>query len=295
MENASDLPLIQFQRMRPRMFGIAYRMLGSRADADDIVQEAWLRWSGGAAPEPLVSVDAWLVTIVTRLCIDRLRSARQERDDYIGPWLPEPLVANEADSPEMRLELLSDVSTAFMLMLERLGAEERAVFLLHDIFDFDYADIAAIVGKNAAACRQLLHRARERAQTDRQRFKVADQTHLDLLGKFAAAMHSNDRALMASLFTPEALFSGDGGGKALALMRIVVGADKIARFFADFAARHSHIVLRQAMVNGLPGMVGTVGGKPDTIMSFGFDEGKISGIYIVRNPDKLARAGQPLS
>jgi RNA polymerase sigma-70 factor, ECF subfamily len=291
MENTQESVLTHFQRMRPRMFGIAYRMLGSRADADDIVQEAWLRWSDGARPEALASVDAWLVTIVTRLCIDRLRSAKQEREDYIGPWLPEPLITQESDSPEMRLELLGDVSTAFMLMLERLGPEERAVFLLHDIFEVDYPAIAAIVGKNEAACRQLLHRARERAQTDKQRFTVDPSVHLDLLGKFAAAMHSGDRALMASLFTPDAMFSGDGGGKALALMRIVMGAEKIARFFADFAARHPHIVLRPGTVNGLPGLIGSVEGKIDTVMSLGFEGSRISGVYIVRNPDKLALAG----
>lgn len=294
MENTQQSALRHFQRMRPRMFGIAYRMLGSRADADDIVQEAWLRWSDGAAPESFASVDAWLVTIVTRLCIDRLRGAKQEREDYVGPWLPEPLITQAADSPEMRLELLNDVSTAFLLMLERLGPEERAVFLLHDIFDFDYPDIAAIVGKNEAACRQLLHRARERAQTDKQRFTVAPSVHLDLLGKFAAAMHSNDRALMASLFTPDALFSGDGGGKALAVMRIVQGAERIARFFADFAARHPQIALRPGTVNGLPGLIGTVDGKVDTVMSLGFEGDRISGVYIVRNPDKLALAGMAL-
>jgi len=294
MEMTPESALSHFQRLRPRLFGIAYRMLGSRADAEDIVQEAWLRWSEGTAPDTLASVDAWLVTIVTRLCIDRLRSARQEREDYIGPWLPEPLVTSEADSPEMRLELLSDVSTAFMLMLERLGPEERAVFLLHDIFDFDYADIATIVGKNEAACRQLLHRSRERAQTDRQRFTVDPSAHLDLLGKFAAAMHSNDRALMASLFTPEALFSGDGGGKALAVMRVVMGAEKIARFFANFAARVPQMAFRMATVNGLPGMIGTVDGKTDLIVSFSFENGKIGGIYIMRNPDKLALAGSAL-
>jgi RNA polymerase sigma-70 factor (ECF subfamily) len=295
MENTDQTALGHFQRMRPRMFGIAYRMLGSRADAEDIVQEAWLRWNDGSAPETLNSVDAWLVTIVTRLCIDRLRGARQEREDYIGPWLPEPLLANPSDSPEMRLELLGDVSTAFLLMLERLGPEERAVFLLHDIFDCDYAGIAAIVGKSEAACRQLLHRARERAQTDKQRFAVDPAVHLDLLGKFAAAMHSGDRALMASLFTPDAVFSGDGGGKALAVMRIVLGAERIARFFADFAARHPHIVLQPGTINGLPGIVGSVDGKIDTVMSLGFEGGRISGIYIVRNPDKLALAGQALS
>lgn len=291
MKNISTSALSEFQRMRPRMFGIAYRMLGSRADADDMVQEAWLRWSGGETPPNLASVDAWLVTIVTRLCIDRLRGLQQEREDYIGPWLPEPLITREADSPEMRLELLGDVSTAFMLMLERLGPEERAVFLLHDVFDFDYMDIAAIVGKNEAACRQLLHRARERAQTDKQRFAVDPAVHLDVLGRFAQAMRSGDRALMASLFTGDAIFSGDGGGKVLATMRVVVGAEKIARFYASFADRHPEIAFERTTINGLPGLLGTVNGKADTVMSFAFEGARISAIYIVRNPDKLALAG----
>ncbi|UUZ49098.1 RNA polymerase sigma factor SigJ [Massilia sp. B-10] len=282
-----------FQRMRPRMFGIAYRMLGSRADADDIVQEAWLRWSDGAAPESFASVDAWLVTIVTRLCIDRLRGAKQEREDYVGPWLPEPLITQAADSPEMRLELLNDVSTAFLLMLERLGPEERAVFLLHDIFDFDYPDLAAIVGKNEAACRQLLHRARNGPKPTSSASRSPHRC-TSICWENSPPRCTATTALMASLFTPDALFSGDGGGKALAVMRIVQGAERIARFFADFAARHPQIALQPGTVNGLPGLIGTVDGKVDTVMSLGFEGDRISGVYIVRNLDKLALAGMAL-
>ena len=281
--------------MRARLFGIAYRMLGSRADADDMVQEAWLRWSGGDTPPSLGSVDAWLVTIITRLCIDRLRAVRQERDAYIGPWLPEPLIETETDSPEARLELLGDISTAFMLMLERLGPEERAVFLLHEVFDFDYADIATMLEKTEAACRQLLHRARERARADRRRFDVERGDHAALLEKFAQAMRSNDRDQMAALFTSDATFRGDGGGKVRATMRVVHGAEAIARFYAGFAVKHSQIVLRSAIINGLPGLVGRVDGKPDTIMSFDYDGGRISAVYVVRNPDKLALAGAALA
>ena len=295
MEHCANRTLSEFQRMRARLFGIAYRMLGSRADADDMVQEAWLRWSGGDAPPSLGSVDAWLVTIITRLCIDRLRAARQERDAYVGPWLPEPLIESETDSPEVRLELLSDISTAFMLMLERLGPEERAAFLLHEVFDFDYAEIAAMLDKTEAACRQLLHRARERARADKRRFDVERDTQARLLEKFAQAMRSTDRDQMAALFTSDATFRGDGGGKVRATMRVVQGAEAIARFYAGFAIKHPQIALRPAIVNGLPGLVGTVDGRPDTILSFDYEGDRIRAVYVVRNPDKLALAGSALA
>ena len=295
MDINADSTLAHFQRMRARLFGIAYRMLGSRADADDMVQEAWLRWSGGATPPSLDSVDAWLVTIITRLCIDRLRAARQERDDYIGPWLPEPLIESASDSPEVRLELLSDISTAFMLMLERLGPEERAVFLLHEVFDFEHAEIAVMLQKTEAACRQLLHRARERARADKRRFDVERSTHTQVLEKFAQAMRSNDREQMAALFTSDANFRGDGGGKVRATMRVVQGGAAIARFFAGFAVKHPQIALRPAIINGLPGLLGTVDGKPDTVMSFDYAGERISAVYVVRNPDKLALAGAALA
>lgn len=278
--------LEDFQRLRPRLFGIAYRMLGSRADADDMLQEAWLRWDQQDAPPDLHSSDAWLVTLTTRLCIDRLRSLQREREHYPGPWLPEPLVEDDAQA---RLELIGDISMAFMLLLERLGPEERAAFLLVDVFDFDYADLAPMLGKTEAACRQLLHRARERVRSERTRFPLDPAEHHDLLGRFAQALHSGDRARMAQLFTGDAQFIGDGGGKALAVMRVVRGAERIARFWISLGQKNPGLALRPATINGEPGLLGLIEGRLDTTLSFAFEEGRIAAVYVVRNPDKLAR------
>lgn len=282
-----------FIRIRPRLFGIAYRMLGSRADAEDIVQDAWLRWNDNGTKEQLQSSDAWLVTVVTRLSIDRLRGAKLERETYTGPWLPEPLVEQAVDSPEQRLEQIGDISMAFMLMLERLGPEERAVFLLHDIFEFDYAEIAATVGKTEAACRQLLSRARERVRTDRPRFPVDRNAHLDLIGKFAQAMRAGERDQLAQLFTAGATFTGDGGDKATAIRRVVVGADRIARFYANLLRKYPGMEMHSATINGEPGLVCLAEGKVDTVVSFAFEGDRISAIYAVRNPDKLSYVRMP--
>ena len=205
-------PVDTFLRLRPRLFGIAYRMLGIRADAEDIVQEAWLRWQNGGSDDARTP-EAWLVTVVTRLAIDRLRGAQTERAHYVGPWLPEPLVEDMVESPESALEAAGDISTAFLLMLERLAPEERAVFLLHQVFDFDYAEVAAMVGKTEAACRKTLQRARERVRAERPRFVVNRELHLELLGRFVQASRSGDPAQVQALLAAGATFAGDGGGK----------------------------------------------------------------------------------
>ncbi|NHZ80404.1 RNA polymerase sigma-70 factor [Massilia sp. CCM 8695] len=281
----------QFHQLRPRLFGIAYRMLGSRADADDAVQDAWLRWNANDARADLASTDAWLVTVTTRLCIDRLRSAIAEREAYIGPWLAEPIVTRASDLPESRLELAGDVSMAFMLMLERLGPEERAVFLLHEVFDCDYADIAAAVDKTEAACRQLLHRARERVRADKPRFAVSDAAHMELLGRFVTAAQSGERAQLAQLFVPDATFRADGGGKVSATINVVRGADKIARFYESMARKHgAATTFEHATINGEAGLLRLVDGKLDSTMSFDMEDGRIAAIYVVRNPDKLVHA-----
>lgn len=287
----NDIFTSQFHQVRPRLFGIAYRMLGSRADADDAVQDTWLRWNASDTRATLSSAEAWLVTVVTRLCIDRLRSALPEREAYIGPWLAEPIVTRAADLPESRLELAGDISMAFMLMLERLGPEERAVFLLHDVFDCGYADIAAVVKKTEAACRQLLHRARERVRTDKPRFAVTDASHMELLGRFVAAAQGGERAQLAQLFAPDASFRADFGGKVSATINIVRGADKIARFYESMGRKYgATTTFEHAIVNGEPGLLRLVDGKLDSTMSFDIEDGRIGAIYVVRNPDKLLRA-----
>jgi RNA polymerase sigma-70 factor, ECF subfamily len=188
-----------FESHRGRLFGIAYRMLGSRADADDLLQDAYLRWHQ-CATQSIQSPLGFLVTITTRLCLDRLRELKQEREQYVGPWLPEPVVEDRLPSPEMQLELADQVSVGFLAILERLGPEERAVFLLHDVFDYDYPEVAEVLGKAEPSCRQMIHRARSRVRESRPRFTVTAQSRERLLEKFLAAAGTGDRqAVMALL------------------------------------------------------------------------------------------------
>lgn len=296
-DTATDTPIDTFSRLRPRLFGIAYRMLGLRADAEDIVQEAWLRWHDRGALEAHTP-EAWLVTVVTRLSIDRLRGAIQERERYVGPWLPEPLLDPllEADggSPAQALELAGDVSTAFLLMLERLGPEERAVFLLHQVFDVDYAELAPMVGKTEPACRKILQRARERVRAARPRFAVRREAHLELLGRFIEAARSHDPQQVLALLTPDATYTGDGGGKVKTTVRIVAGAGRVARLVAGIerkwtdAGRHDIV-----NVNGEPGLLTWRDGVPDSVTTFDLRDGRIAAIYVVRNPDKLGMLQGP--
>jgi len=288
METLTATPLDTFVRLRPRLFGIAYRMLGIRADAEDIVQEAWLRWQNGGSADAHVP-DAWLVTVVTRLSIDRLRGAQAERERYVGPWLPEPLLEDAVDSPESALEAAGDISTAFLLMLERLAPEERAVFLLHQVFDFDYGDVAAMVGKTEAACRKVLQRARERVRAERARFAVDRTLHLELLGRFVQAARSADPAQVQALLAADVVYAGDGGGKAKTTVRQVCGADRVGRLVAGIerkwlgaASRHDVV-----SVNGAPGLLTWRDGLPHSVTSIHVEDGRIAAIYVVRNPDKL--------
>jgi RNA polymerase sigma-70 factor (ECF subfamily) len=282
-----DTTIDIFQKLRPRLFGIAYRMLGVRADAEDIVQEAWLRWQHGGVDAARVP-EAWLVTVVTRLSIDRLRGAIAERERYVGPWLPEPLVDDMADSPEAALEAAGDISTAFLLMLERLGPEERAVFLLHQVFEFGYDEVAAMVGKTEAACRKILQRARERVRLARPRFEVGREQHLALLGSFIEAARSGEPARVQALLTEDATYMGDGGGKAKTTVREVAGSERVARLVVGIerkwteGGRH-----RLVEVNGAPGLLTWRDGRPDSVTSLDVRDGRIAAIYVVRNPDKL--------
>ena len=296
-----DNPTDTFSRLRPRLFGIAYRMLGLRADAEDIVQEGWLRWHARGAQEAHTP-EAWLVTVVTRLSIDRLRGAIQERERYVGPWLPEPLLEMEApaetSSPAEALELAGDISTAFLLMLERLGPEERAVFLLHQVFEFDYAEVAAMVGKTEAACRKIMQRARERVRTGgangRPRFAVRRETHLALLGRFIEAARAHDPQQVLALLTEDATYAGDGGGKARTTVRIVAGAERVARLVVGIERKWTDAGRHQIVnVNGEPGLLTWRDGVPDSVSSFDVRDGRIAAIYVVRNPDKLGALQGP--
>ena len=285
--NADDKKVEIFKRHRARLFGIAYRMLGTHAEAEDILQEAYLKWHQAKAGS-IETPEAWLVTIVTRLSIDRLRKAANERETYIGPWLPEPLVVSNAPSPEEELELASNLSLAFMVLLERLSPVERAAFLLHDIFDCGYADIARIVGKTETASRQLIHRARERVRTDRQRFAADEKERAKLVRKFSAATYAGDEKTLLALFSDEISMLSDGGGKVTAARKIVRGKAKLARLFAIYGSKHG-AAFRDIpyTINGELGILTFYGGRIFAATTFDVADGKISAIYRVMNPDKL--------
>lgn len=277
-----------FEPHRRRLWGIAYRMLGSRAEADDMVQETFLRWHGAANAE-IRSPEAWLVTAITRLCIDRLRELRAEREAYVGPWLPEPMVA-EAPHAGAAAELASDLSVAFLALLERLAPEERAAFLLHDVFDSDYAAIAQILGKSEAACRQIVSRARNRVRAGRPRVQVSAAARNGLLAALVQAILAQDQAALLRILAEDATWTSDGGGKAKAARKVVYGATLIARFACGvFRRARPDLAFRPALINQEPGLAVHYQGKLISVLTILTDGVKILGVYAILNPDKLRR------
>ena len=292
-----------FQTHRPRLFALAYRLLGSRADAEDVVQDAWLRWHQ-ADRAAIRDPEAWLVTATTRLGIDRLRAVRARREHYPGPWLPEPVrieqdeAANAAiddggadpgADPAGAAERAEQVSLAFLAVLERLGPEERAAFLLREVFDYEHARIAQLLGRNEAACRQMVHRARERVAAARPRFEVAPQQHRRLLERFMDAASRGDRGALEALLREDARLVSDGGGKAVAAIRPLQGAERIARlFWAAYRRVDPAIAWRIGRVNGEPAILRYRGDVLAAVMVVVADGERIAGIYTVANPDKLA-------
>ncbi|MCD9185147.1 MAG: RNA polymerase sigma-70 factor [Pyrinomonadaceae bacterium] len=276
-----------FKKHRARLFGIAYRMLGTHAEAEDIVQETYIKWHE-AEIEKIENAEAWLVTITTRLSIDRLRKASKTRETYIGPWLPEPLVVSEKPSPEEELELASNLSMAFMFLLERLSPVERAAFLLHDIFDCGYADVARIVGKTETASRQLIHRARERVRTDKTRFEADEKEREKLIKKFAAASVTGDEKTLFELFSDEIVSVSDGGGKVTAARKIIRDKAKLVRALGMFGKKYGESFKNLLYtINGELGVLTFIEGKIYSATTFEFENGKISAIYRVMNPEKL--------
>lgn len=287
-------PSKTFAALRPRLFGIAYRMLGMRADAEDVLQDAWLRWTA-ADQSALQSAEAWLVTVVTRLAIDRLRAAKTEREAYTGRWLPEPIVDVDERSPEALAELAGDLSVAFLHMLERLAPEERAAFLLRQVFDYDYGEIATMLGKRESAVRQIVHRAGVRVRLERARFEVPHDTHRRLLQRFMQAAHSGQRDALRALLADDVETIGDGGGKVPAVAAGLRGGDRVTNlYWAHFRRLGSRLRYRIATVNGEPGLLRYVDGVLETAMAVQTDGQRIVAIYAVRNPDKLARIHAPL-
>lgn len=278
-----------FAAQRELLFGLAYRMLGSVADAEDVVQDAYLRWRETDA-ERVKSPRAYLTTVATRLAIDRLRALRRERETYVGPWLPEPLAAQDAPGPS-RAELAESLSLAFLALLESLQPVERAVFLLHEVFAYDHDEIAPIVEKNPENCRQILSRARKQLQMGRPRFDPRPERQQALLEQFIATCRSGDLPALVGMLTEDVVFYSDGGGKASAARVPIFGADKVARLLLGLTRKASpNIVPRFHDVNGQLALVRYEDGavRDVTVLETAPD-GRICAIRAVRNPDKLSR------
>lgn len=278
-----------FQQHRSRLFGLAYRMLGMPADAEDVLQDAWLRLQAqdtAALDDP----KAWLVTVTTRLALDRLRRARTERERYAGPWLPEPL-APESDSPDAELERGESISLSFLLLLERLGPEERAAFLLKEVFDYSHAEAAAILGIGEDACRQRVHRARSRLREGRPRFDVDARMQQRMLERFVAAMAEPNMETLQALFADDAVHISDGGGIVNATLHPLHGAERLARLYRQIAVNTQDLSIRYelAMLNGAPALLLREGDVLTTAMWVECEGERITAIHALRNPEKLAR------
>ncbi len=286
--SAADPRNQAFEGLRPRLFGIAYRMVGTRAEAEDIVQEAWIRLerAGGVS-----SLEGFLVKAVTRLSIDHLRSGRVRRETYVGPWLPEPLVTSE-DDPAREVERLELLSLALLRVVDRLEPLERAAFLLREVFSYDYAEVARIVGKREDHCRQLVHRARTHLKAERPRVEATEEEHRRLLAGFLKAAAQGDLEVLESLLLEDVVLLSDSGGKAKAARNPVRGRNAVARFMAGITAKGDPAArLDIVRLNGLPGAVVWHNGQIVLAMSLDVREGAIGGVFMTRNPDKLAALG----
>ncbi|MER6084536.1 RNA polymerase sigma-70 factor [Streptomyces sp. NPDC001833] len=282
----------EFQELRPLLFSIAYRLLGSVGEAEDAVQETWLRFAG--SPTEVRSPKAFLSAAVTRISIDVLRSARVRREAYVGPWFPEPLLADPYEDPVRSAELADSVSMAALLLLERLSPLERAVFVLREVFDFGFPEVASAVGRSEAACRQLAVRARRHMAEGRPRFEADRRERDELAARFFEALHEGDLAGLQDLLAADVSLVGDAGGKAPQLARAVLGAPNVARLLAAVVPLlfRIDVTCEQREVNGQPGAIfRDRDGK--VLQTFALDilDGRVQAIRLVLNPDKLGHVG----
>ena len=296
-------PAASFEPNRRRLLGLAYRMLGSMADAEDAVQDAYVRWHG--ANRDLVSdPKAFLMTTVTRICLDMLTSARARREEYVGPWLPDPVIDTSAIAPDTQTELAEDLSIALLLTLDRLSPLERAAFLLHDVFDFSFGEVARAVDRSEAACRQLASRARAHVRDARPRGAtgappagVMDSKHAELVSAFVAATTAGDLHALTQLLASDVRVVTDGGGKVTAALNVIEGADRAARFLVGAARKgwRDDYRLRFGTINGLAGVIIDAPAGPVQTTAFEIEDGVVMAIYVVRNPDKLHHLARPSS
>ncbi|MGN6729868.1 MAG: RNA polymerase sigma factor SigJ [Rhodanobacteraceae bacterium] len=282
-------PTDLFQQHRSRLFGLAYRMLGTPTDAEDVLHDAWLRWDSqdtAALDDP----EAWLVTVTTRLALDRLRRAKTEREHYFGPWLPEP-AGEIAETPDAALERSETLTLSFLLMLERLGPEERAAFLLHEVFDYSHAEAAAILDIAEDTCRQRVHRAKTRLRAGRPRFQVDAQAQQRLLERFVAAMQKPDAETLRALFAEDAVHVADSGGAARATLHPLHGAERLARLYLQIARQSRKADLRYELrtLNGAPALLTWLGERLFVATWIDCENDRITAIHAIRHPAKLAR------
>jgi len=281
--------LAAFEEHRALLFSVAYRMLGSVAEAEDVLQETFIRWQRArSSGEEIRSPKAFLVTVASRLCINHLESARSRREEYVGEWLPEPLVTQE-EGTGRQIEVDESVSMALLLMLERLTPSERAVFLLHEVFDYRHAEIAEALGVTEANCRQLLRRARRHVRLSRPRFRAPATEHSELLERFARAAGNGDMDQLVSLLSGSVVMHTDGGGNASALRLPIHGPERVAQASVHGLRRLLALGVRQRVVqiNGRAGIVSYVDGRPQSVFTIEEKDGRIEAIYVVTNPEKL--------
>jgi RNA polymerase sigma-70 factor (ECF subfamily) len=288
-----------FSTERPLLFSIAYRMLGSASDAEDVLQDAWLRYSG-ADRSAIRSPKAFATTIVTRLCLDRLKSARATREEYIGPWLPEPVLTSEVESPATMLQRSESLTLAFLVLLEKLSPEERAVFLLKDIFEYEHSEVAEMLGTTVENSRQLLHRAKARLAEGRPRLTGTPESRRAVAERFARAFSSGNGSELSALLAADVGVWSDGGGKALAARHPLLGHDRVLNFLLGLHRASARMDVRDMSlgiedVNFEPALVLRIGGRLESIFVFSIDGDTVSGIRVVRNPDKLAHIDRQLT
>lgn len=278
-----------FEAHRPHLARLAYRMLGSVADAQDIVQDAFLRWHSADRSE-IANPRAFLSTVVTRLCLDQLKSARRQRETYVGPWLPEPLIEDANADQQSASEIADDVSMALMLALERLSPLERAAFLLHDVFDMGFDEVAETLGRAEPACRKLAARARTHMREARSRYTVTDAEHFRVAEAFLAASRAGDVETLRNLLAEDVVLTTDGGGRKIAALRPVIGADKVRRFFAGLARKaegRRPVWSKCLKINGMAGFASIEWDETLQTTALEIVHRRIVAIYILRNPEKV--------
>jgi RNA polymerase sigma-70 factor (ECF subfamily) len=288
-----------FDSNRPLLFSIAYRMLGSASDAEDVLQDAWMRYSGADAAL-IRSPKSFATTIVTRLCLDRLKSARATREEYIGPWLPEPVLTADTEAPDETVQRAESVTLAFLVLLETLSPEERAVFILKEACDCDHREIASTLGITVESSRQLLHRAKERVAAGRSRLTGSRSSRRAVASEFARALISGDTVALKDMLAADVGLWADGGGKVFAARRPLLGRDEVMKFLLGlYRTAFSRVgpegSLEVAEVNQEPAFVFRLAGELDSVYVISIDEGVITGVRIIRNPDKLAYIDQQLA